>query len=74
LIEITVRTVSTLKTKMQTPAVVSLPEGSTVRDLLTACEVDHNRVIILLNNMQVNLNHKLNHSDQVTILPFIIGG
>ncbi len=74
MIEITVRAVSTLKTKFQTPAVVPLPEGSTVKDLLSACEVDHNRVIVLLNNMQVNINHKLNHSDQVTILPFIIGG
>ncbi|VFU15464.1 putative ThiS family [anaerobic digester metagenome] len=74
MIEITVRSVSTLKTKFRTPAVVSLPEGSMVKDLLAACGVETDRVIVLLNNMQVSLNHKLNHSDQVTILPIIIGG
>jgi sulfur carrier protein ThiS len=76
LIEVTVKLVSKIKAKFQIPAEVLLPEGSTVMDLLVACGVDpdRDRVIVLKKNTQVDLNHTLNHSDQVTILPAIFGG
>lgn len=73
--QIKYRVIGELKRKVgEAEGRLELPEETTIRKLLQALGIDENDLIVMVNDRKAEAGRALKDGDQVTIVPFAVGG